>query len=102
MRNPDPKGLSFESARPFKMAPMACSRIPKCRFRPEGLPAWKSPASAKVKRVLVDGERSAEPPSSHGKFGAMVFKTLADASRPAIPFASAGKKGISFDQFAGG
>ena len=46
------EGRSFESERPFTIAPMACSRMPKWRFLPPGVAAWKSPAPAKVERGL--------------------------------------------------
>ena len=45
---------------------MACSRIPKWRFRPAGFCALKSLAPSKVSRVLHEGPRSAEPPRSPG------------------------------------
>src|SRR5260370_4762510 len=59
---------------------MACSRTPKCRFRPESV-GVKSPAPAKVRRVLVEGVRSADPPSSHGTFLPMALSTSALVSR---------------------
>ena len=74
---------------------MACSRIPKCRLRPPYLSASKSPAASNVRRVLVDGERSAEPPISEGKCCAMAFSTLPEESRVARPFVSAAKLGRS-------
>jgi len=54
---------------------MACSRIPKWRLRPAGFSALKSPAPSNVRRVLQEGPRSAEPPSSHGTFLARTFST---------------------------
>src|SRR6266481_5682917 len=98
---PDPKGRSLDSARPLRIALIECSRIPKCRLRPAGFSAWKSPAPGNVSRVLVEGLRSADPPTIQGRVGAMALRTLADASRPAIPFLSGGNTGMSLDQFAG-
>jgi hypothetical protein len=54
-----------------------------------------SPASGKVIRVLVEGERSVEPPTNHGCFLAIAFSTLPQESLLAIPFASGGNVGIS-------
>ena len=54
-------------------------------------PASKSPAPSNVRRVLVDGARSAAPPISQGTFRAIAFKTMPDEMRVAIPLASAGK-----------
>src|SRR6266550_1231526 len=34
MKKPDPKGRTFTKLSPLSRAPMACSRIPKCKFRP--------------------------------------------------------------------
>ena len=59
---------------PLAMAHIACSRRPKCMLRPAYDPALdaalsgasNSPAAANVRLVLVDGDRSAAPPSSHG------------------------------------
>ena len=36
-----------------------------------------------MRRVFVEGARSADPPISQGTFGATAFRTFADASRPA-------------------
>src|SRR5437867_4126393 len=58
-----PKALSFESERPLTIAAMACSRTPKCRFRPLGVSASKSPAlvgnellppAARLRAALAD------------------------------------------------
>ena len=65
---------------------MACSRMPKWRFLPPGLSAWKSPAPSNFRVVLFDGPRSAEPPRNQGMFCASTFSTLPEASRPAMPF----------------
>ena len=47
----------------------------------------------KVRVVLFEGPRSADPPMNHGMFCASAFSVLPDASRPAMPFASGGKTG---------
>ena len=93
MKNVAPKGRSLERASPFTIAAIACSRIPKCRFFPPGLSAWKSPAPSYFRVVLFDGPRSAEPPRNHGMFWASTFSTLPEASRPAIPLRIGGKDG---------
>src|ERR1700692_258539 len=61
-----------------------------------------SPASGRDSRVLVEGERSVEPPTNHGCFLAIAFSTLPEESLPAIPFASGGNIGISESQPCGG
>ena len=53
-------------------------------------------------RVLVEGERSVEPPTNHGCFLAIAFSTLPEESLLAIPFASGGNVGISESQLCGG
>jgi len=53
-------------------------------------------------RVLVEGERSVEPPTNHGCFLAIAFSTLPEESLLAIPFASGGNIGISESQPCGG
>jgi hypothetical protein len=95
IRNPDQYGRTFVRDIPFEIAADACSRIPKWKLRPERSSAWKSPAPSNVSRVLVDGARSAAPPSSHGTFRAIAFSTWAELSRLAIPLGSAGNSGIS-------
>jgi hypothetical protein len=57
----------------FGWGPVACSRMPKWRFRPAAFSALKSPVPSNVRRVLHEGPRSAEPPSSHGTFLARTF-----------------------------
>src|SRR5215813_5501088 len=101
MKNDAPKGRSLDKDNPLTIAPIECSRIPKCRFFPLELSAWKSPAPAKVKVVLFDGPRSAEPPRNHGMFCASTFNTLPDASRPAMPIESAENVGRFRSQPAG-
>src|ERR1043165_7713937 len=93
MKNVEPKARIFDNDIPFTIAAIECSRMPKCRFFPEGLSAWKSPAEMKVSVVLFDGPRSADPPRNHGISCASTFSTLPEASRPATPFESAGKTG---------
>ena len=51
--------------------------MPKWRFLPARCSALKSPAPSKVRRVLHEGPRSADPPSSHGTFSASTFNVLA-------------------------
>ena len=67
------------------------------RRSPPGGSKSPSPSSA----VYVDGSRSAEPPISAGRRGAMAFITLPEATRVAMPLASAGKTGMSASQPAG-
>jgi len=52
----------LDSASPLLTAAAACSRTPKCRFRPARSSALKSPAPSKVSRDLFDGARSEDPP----------------------------------------
>src|SRR4029453_8140185 len=93
MKKVAPKARSFDSESPLTAAAIACSRMPKCRFLPPGVPGSKSPAPSNVRVVLLGEPRSADPPSSHGMFCASTLSTLPDASRPAIPLGSAGKNG---------
>src|SRR5712691_11155183 len=93
MKNVAPKARSFDNESPLTAAAIACSRMPKCRFLPPGVPGSKSPAPSNIKVVLVDGLRSADPPSSQGMFCASTLSTLPEASRPAMPLGSAGKPG---------
>src|ERR1700716_3230261 len=69
MRKPEPKARILDKASPFRIAPMACSRTPKCMLRPPRLSASRSPAPSKVRRVLVDGSETAAPRKSRGVFG---------------------------------
>ena len=94
---------------PFMIAPMACSRMPKCSTRP----ASGSPFHILVERsfgrndgapsmvVLLDSARSAEPPHSSGTRSAIALMTAPDALRVATPFSSAGKVGRSSAQPSG-
>src|SRR5258706_14691959 len=93
MKNVAPKGRSLDRDIPFTIDAIAFSRIPKWKFLPAGLSAWKSPAPSNVRVVLFEGPRSAEPPINQGMFCAKMFSTFPDASRPAMPFASAGQVG---------
>ncbi len=60
---------------------MACSRTPKRRLRPAGCAVEKS--SSPASRVLFDSARSAEPPRSSGRTGAIACRTLPDTARVA-------------------
>ena len=93
MKNVAPNARSFDSDRPLTIAAIACSRMPKWRLRPPGLPGSKSPAPANFSVVLLEGPRSAEPPRNQGMFWASTFSTSPEASRPAMPLASGGKLG---------
>src|SRR2546422_6411411 len=58
MRNVEPTGRTPPcSARPLRMAPIACSRTPKWMFRPPQFPAATSPPF--LKTTLVEPARSA-------------------------------------------
>src|SRR6266480_2381688 len=82
MRKVDPTGRTPPcSASPFKIAPMACSRMPKCTLRAPQPPAATSPPF--LNTTLVEAARSADPPSSSGTFAARAFRTLPDAARVA-------------------
>src|SRR5215218_11135716 len=85
---------------PFMIAPMACSRTPKCRVRPYGPPdhilVWRLPGrndGSPSTAVLLLSARSAEPPHSSGSFGYSAASTLPDALRVATPFGSASQLG---------
>ena len=80
---------------------MACSRMPKCMLRPPRVAASNSPAPSKVRRVLVEGARSAAPPISQGTFWARMLRILPEESRVAMPLASAGKVGRSLSHPSG-
>ena len=80
---------------PFRMEPIACSRMPKCRVRPYGLPGNSRDCRSAGRKlgspsmvVLLDSARSAEPPHSSGSFGASAVSTLPEAARVATPLAS--------------
>ena len=63
------------SVMPFMIAPIACSRMPKCRIRPYGEPPCASGRneSAPSISVLLLSARSAEPPHSSGIAGAIAL-----------------------------
>src|SRR6476646_1492711 len=73
---------------PLRIAPIACSRMPKCSVRPYGPPdhilVWYS-AGMKLGSpsivVLLLSARSAEPPHSSGSTGASLVSTSPDALR---------------------
>ena len=73
--SPTSTSRSLVSAMPLAMAAEACSRMPKWRLRPDRSSGWKSPAPSKMSRVLVEGDRSAEPPRSQGTAWATVLST---------------------------
>ena len=56
--------------------------MPKWKLRPARLVAEKSPSPARY--VLVEGARSAEPPTSVATTGARALSTFPDAARVAI------------------
>ena len=94
---------------PFMIAPMPCSRMPKCSTRP----VTGSPFHILVERsagmndgapsmvVLLDSARSAEPPQNSGTVSAMALIAAPDALRVATPLGSAGKVGSSSSQPCG-
>ena len=92
---------------PLTIAPIACSRMPKCRVRPYGPPGhilvwWTdgtklgSPSIV----VLLLSARSAEPPHSSGSTGASLVSTSPEALRVetafALPSFSVGQVGSAF------
>ena len=87
------------------IAPMACSRMPKCSTRPYGPPGNALDCRSVGRKlgspsgvVLLDSARSAEPPHSSGIFGVIALITLPDAARVAMPLGSAGQLGRSLSQ----
>src|SRR5437660_585153 len=66
-----------------------------------GEPGCSVPAPSKPSFVLLDGAKSAEPPSSHGMRSAIAFKTLPEDSRVAIPLVSALNEGSASSQAFG-
>ena len=97
---------------PFMIAPIACSRMPKCSVRPYGPPGhilvWCS-AGMKLGSpsivVLLLSARSAEPPHSSGSTSASAVSILPDAARVetefGLPSFSAGKLGSASVQPSG-
>src|SRR4051812_49768747 len=83
---------------PFRMAPMLCSRTPKCSVRPYGLPdhilVWRASGRKEGSPsivVLLDSARSAEPPHSSGSTGASAVRILPEARRVPVPLGAAGE-----------
>src|ERR1019366_6087956 len=99
MKNVAPYGLTSETDMPFRIEPMACSRMPKWKLRPEYSSRSKLPPF--LISVLVEGARSAAPPINHGTFLATAFNTLEFDSRVATPLASAGNVGMSLSHPCG-
>src|ERR1700754_3025317 len=97
MRNVAPKGLiPLVRAIPFTIAPMACSRMPKWKFRPL-LPVAVNDAKL-FRFVFVEGARSAEPPMKLGSFAARSLITLPEASRVDRGLSVALKEGKTISQ----
>ena len=67
---------------PFATAPIACSLTPKCKLCPEKSPSLISPWPSRC--VLVEGAKSAEPPSNEGSPREIAFITWPEAERVAI------------------
>ena len=100
--------MSPSTAIPLQIAPMACSRMPKCSVRP-----YQPPGNIRVWCpggmnegspfivVLLLPARSAEPPHSSGSTGASAVRTSPEAFRVAIPLASAGNSGSAAAQPSG-
>src|SRR6476646_8797869 len=93
---------------PDRIAPIACSRIPKCRVRPYGVAfQWAVFAAAGPNEstpfivVLFDSARSADPPHSSGNTGARAVSTAPDAARVETPFGSTGQDGNASVQPSG-
>jgi len=89
---------AWTGARPFRTAPMACSRMPKCRCARHNAGFEFAGALEGQVWSLVDGARSAAPPSNQGKCAAMAFSALPEDSRVASPLASGAKVGRSLSQ----
>src|SRR6266511_1653899 len=109
MRNVPPYGrVPPCSTIPLRIAPIPCSRMPKCSVRP-----YQSPGNALVEYsggtndgspsivVLLLSARSAEPPHSYGRTGAIALLTSPEALRVAIPLASALNSGSAAVQPSG-
>src|ERR1700710_3001153 len=82
------------------IAPMACSRTPKCSVRPYGPPlhilVWRSAGrndGSPLTAVLLLSARSADPPPRSGGSGEIAARTPPEALRVATPLASAGQLG---------
>src|SRR5690606_40777008 len=82
IRNVDPKGTNNpDRARPFKIAPMPCSRMPKCKLRPVKEPGPTSPPPRSV--VFTLPAKSAEPPTSRGTSSAAFWIKRPECERVA-------------------
>ena len=67
MRKPGPERPQLGERRCRSRSPRtACSRMPRWKLRPPRSSGWKSPAPSKVRRVFVEGARSAAPPEQPG------------------------------------
>src|SRR5918997_5225989 len=85
---------------PFMIAPIPCSRTPKCSVRPYGPPdhilvcrsAGRNDGSP-LTAVLLLSARSADPPHSSGSTGYRAASTSPEALRVATPFGSASQLG---------
>src|SRR5437868_10667565 len=80
---------------PLMIAPMACSRIPKCRLRDLKTSNFGGSLRSSFERsidppflisVLVDGARSADPPTTNGAIDARPWITCPEYARVAIGF----------------
>src|SRR6202012_1144783 len=96
------------SAMPFMIAPMPCSRMPKCRVRPYLLPGnifdsrscGRKDGSPFIVVSLLPA-RSAEPPRSWGSGVASALSPPPDALRVATPLGSALNSGSALAQPSG-
>ena len=93
---------------PFMMAPMPCSRMPKCRLRPYGLVLQVSVVMSSgpndgspLITVLLEPARSADPPHSSGSVAPNACSVASDALRVATPLASGSHTGRSSAQPSG-
>src|SRR5579875_3702628 len=94
---------------PLRIAAMPCSRIPKCRVLPYGLPGYSrvwcctgmNDGSPSIVVSLLPA-RSAEPPQSSGSTPESAFSIFPDALRVASPFGSGWKSGSVSAQPSGG
>ena len=92
MRNVDPYGRIFESDGPLTMAPIACSRMPKCMFRPAPLLALRLPASDSFNSVWLTAR---DPPLTQQPRSVLRKHAARQTITEAIPFLSAGNTGSS-------
>src|SRR6202011_1211809 len=91
MKNVAPKARSLDNARPLTAAAIACSRMPKCRFLPPGVPGSKSPAPSDVSSGLLEEARcrglvgGAEIRRSPERPGNVLGKNSEDLARVIAP-----------------